>query len=136
MWLPVTKVSPNGGVRLQVITTADTGLFTASENGWEIHWLLFKFLNHLQSAQGTIISLVEILLYYLKYLINFPNFKSYSNLPDQKLIWKWEICSKFIKMGIKIKIVLLFWIGLFTVAILGPFLAHFHLFGRGTNKGD
>ena len=27
--------------------TAGTGLFTASENGWEIYWSLFKFPNHL-----------------------------------------------------------------------------------------
>ena len=29
------------------LDTAGTGLFTAPENGWEIHWSLFKFPNHL-----------------------------------------------------------------------------------------
>ena len=52
---------------------AGMGLFTSPENGWEIHWLLFKFPNHLH--KGTIvyeliISLVGILFYYLKYLVN------------------------------------------------------------------
>ena len=43
---------------------AGMGLFTSPENGWEIHWLWFKFPNHLY--KGTIvyeliISLVGIL---------------------------------------------------------------------------
>ena len=53
--------------------TAGTGLFTASENGWEIYWSLFKFPNHLHRetiVQELIISSVRILLYYLKYLVN------------------------------------------------------------------
>jgi hypothetical protein len=41
---------------------------------------LFKFPNHLHRGtivEELIISPVGILLYYLKYLVNFPNFKSY-----------------------------------------------------------
>ena len=47
-------------------------------------------------------SLVGILLYYFKYLVNFLNCKSYC-LPDWKTYEKVEICPKFTKMGNKIK---------------------------------
>ena len=60
--------------------TAGMGLFMATENGWEIYRSLFKFPNHLH--RGTIvyeliISLVGILLYYVKYIVNFLNLKFY-----------------------------------------------------------
>jgi hypothetical protein len=32
--------------------TAGTGLFRAPENGWEIHWSLFKFPNHLHRYEN------------------------------------------------------------------------------------
>ena len=60
--------------------TAGTGLFKAIENGWEIHWSLFEFPNHFHRGKivyELIISPVWILLYNVKYIVNFLNFKSY-----------------------------------------------------------
>ena len=34
-----------------MLYTAGTGLFTAAENGWEIHWSLFEFPNHFRREQ-------------------------------------------------------------------------------------
>ena len=55
---------------------AGMGLFTSPENGWEIHWLWFKFPNHLY--KGTIvyeliISLVGILFKNEKFVRNLLN---------------------------------------------------------------
>ena len=65
---------------VKLLYTAGAGLLTATENGCEIHWSLFKFPNHLYRVTivyELIISTVRILLYYLKYKINFLNVKSY-----------------------------------------------------------
>ena len=58
-----------------------------------------KFTGHSGTiVYKLIISPVGKLLYYLKYSVYFPNYKSYlfsSDLPDQKIIWKGEICPKW-----------------------------------------